>query len=175
MITQPVVNWSHSHKLVRRRIPVQVSYQSDIKKAMALMVEAAAEERRILANPAPRTLLKGFGSDGVDLELRMWIQDPQDGVSNIASDVMIRIWDKFLDNDIEFPYPQRVVHLKTDTPPEELAVEFVLRANTISKGENLCLLCVLFYAWLSRMLFIQFYMSRRWLWRLVIYFRLMLP
>jgi small-conductance mechanosensitive channel len=123
MITQPVVNWSHSHKLVRRRIPVQVSYQSDIKKAMVLMVEAASEERRILANPAPRTLLKGFGSDGVDLELRMWIQDPQDGVSNIASDVMIRIWDKFLDNDIEFPYPQRVVHLKTDTPPEELSGE----------------------------------------------------
>jgi len=114
MITQPVVNWSHSHKLVRRRVPLQVSYQSDIKKAMALMIEAASEEQRVLGNPAPKTLLKGFGSDGVDLELRMWIQDPQDGVSNIASDVMIRIWDKFLDNDIEFPYPQRVVHLKTD-------------------------------------------------------------
>ncbi|UTW54846.1 mechanosensitive ion channel family protein [Kordiimonas sp. SCSIO 12610] len=120
MITQPVVNWSHSHKLVRRRIPVQVSYQSDIKKAMSLMVDAASEEQRILANPAPKTLLKGFGADGVDLELRMWIQDPQDGVSNIASDVMIRIWDKFLDNDIEFPYPQRVVHLKTDVPSGEM-------------------------------------------------------
>ena len=115
MITQPVVNWSHSHSLVRRRIPVQVSYESDIHKAMDLMVAAAAEESRVLADPAPRTLMRGFGENGVDLELRMWINDPQNGVSNIASSVMLRIWDKFRQEDIEFPYPQRVVHVKHDT------------------------------------------------------------
>jgi len=111
MITQPVVNWSHSHKLVRRRIPVQVDYKSDIRVAMQLMIDAADEESRVLSHPAPKTLLRGFGSDGVDLELRMWIQDPQDGVSNIASDVMLHIWDKFHENGVEFPYPQRVVHI----------------------------------------------------------------
>jgi len=112
MITQPVLNWSHSNRLVRRRIPVQVSYSSDIRQAMELMVEAAAEEKRTLKTPAPRTLMRGYGENGVDLELRMWIEDPQNGVSNIASDVMLRIWDKFHENDIEFPYPQRVVHVK---------------------------------------------------------------
>lgn len=114
MITQPVINWSHSHRLVRRRVPVQISYESDLRKAMDLMVEAAQAEGRVLNNPAPRTLVKGFGADGVDLELRMWIEDPQHGVSNIASDVMLHIWDLFHDNDIEFPYPQRVVHLRQD-------------------------------------------------------------
>ncbi|NVJ96978.1 MAG: mechanosensitive ion channel [Alphaproteobacteria bacterium] len=114
MITQPVVNWSHSHRLVRRRIPVQISYESDLRKAMDLMVEAAIAEGRVLNNPAPRTLVKGFGADGVDLELRMWIEDPQHGVSNIASDVMLHIWDLFHENNIEFPYPQRVVHLRQD-------------------------------------------------------------
>ncbi len=114
MITQPVVNWSHSHRLVRRRVPVQVSYDSDIRKAMDLMVEAASREQRVLNNPAPRTLIKGFAADGVDLELRMWIEDPQHGVSNIASDVMLHIWDLFHENDIEFPFPQRVVHLRHD-------------------------------------------------------------
>lgn len=117
MITQPVINWSHSHRLVRRRVPVQVSYDSDIRKAMDLMVAAAAEESRVLDNPAPRTLLKGFGADGVDLELRMWIEDPQHGVSNVASDVMLHIWDKFHEEGIEFPYPQRVVHIKHDDAP----------------------------------------------------------
>ena len=112
MITQPVTNWSHSHRLVRRRVPVQVSYGSDIRKAMELMVEAAQEEQRILRDPAPRTLLRGFGDNGVDLELRMWINDPQNGVSNVASAVMLRIWDKFTENKIEFPFPQQVVHLK---------------------------------------------------------------
>lgn len=114
MITQPVTNWSHTHRLVRRKIPVQVAYESDVKKAMALMVTAAAEQSRVLKVPEPRTLMKGFGESGVDLELRMWIDDPQHGVSNIASDVMIRIWDLFHENDIEFPYPQRVVHVKND-------------------------------------------------------------
>ncbi|MBV1900645.1 MAG: mechanosensitive ion channel [Kordiimonadaceae bacterium] len=112
MITQPVVNWSHSHNMVRRRIPVQVAYESDIHKAMDLMVAAAVEEKRVLADPAPRTLMRGFGENGVDLELRMWINDPEQGVSNIASNVMLRIWDAFHKEGIEFPYPQRVVHVK---------------------------------------------------------------
>ncbi|MBO6505000.1 MAG: mechanosensitive ion channel [Kordiimonadaceae bacterium] len=112
MITQPVTNWSHTHRLVRRKIPVQVSYESDVKKAMDLMVQAASEQARTLKVPEPRTLMKGFGESGVDLELRMWIDDPQHGVSNIASEVMIRIWDLFQENDIEFPYPTRVVHVK---------------------------------------------------------------
>ncbi len=119
MITQPVVNWSHSHRLVRRRIPVQVSYNSDVKEAMALMVEAAAEEKRILKKPAPRTLVRGFGESGVDLELRMWIDDPQNGVSNIASNVMLRIWDKFNEKGVEFPFPQRVVHVKHENIDSE--------------------------------------------------------
>ncbi|MFC3052458.1 mechanosensitive ion channel family protein [Kordiimonas pumila] len=112
MITQPVVNWSHTHSLVRRKIPVQVSYESDIKKAMDLMNEAGLEEDRVLKVPEPRTLLKNFGENGVDLELRMWIEDPQNGVSNIASAVMLRIWDKFHEHGIEFPYPHMVVELK---------------------------------------------------------------
>lgn len=114
MITQPVVNWSHSNLLVRRKIPVQVSYGSDLEQAMALMNAAAAEEGRVLADPAPRTLIKGFGADGVDLELRMWISDPENGVSNIASAVMMHIWHKFNAAGVEFPYPQRVVHLRKD-------------------------------------------------------------
>ncbi len=114
MITQPVVNWSHSHKFVRRRIPVQVSYDSDVRKAMSLMRAAATETPRVLSSPEVKTLLRGFGSDGIDLELRMWLNDPGEGVSNVASEVMLKIWDKFKENDIEFPFPQRVVHIKND-------------------------------------------------------------
>lgn len=115
VITQPVINWSHSDRNVRRRIPIQVSYSSDIKKAMALMVEAAQETARILDKPVPKTLLRGFGSDGVDLELRFWIDDPFNGVSNVASDVMVKIWDLFHEHGIEFPFPQRDVHITADS------------------------------------------------------------
>lgn len=114
MITQPVVNWSHSHRLVRRRVPLQVAYNTDLDQAMALMIDAAREEVRVQSTPEPKVLLKAFGPDGIDLELRMWITDPQNGVSNIASAVMLRIWTKFKDAGIEFPFPQRVVHIARD-------------------------------------------------------------
>lgn len=120
MITESVVNWSHSNKLVRRRIPLQISYESDLKRAMALMNEAAAEESRVLSHPAPKTLLRSFGESGIDLELRLWIQDPQDGVANIASAVMMRIWDKFHANGIDFPYPHRVVRIENTEGPKQL-------------------------------------------------------
>ncbi len=114
MITEHVVNWTHSHKNVRRKIPVQISYESDLKLAMALMVEAANEHARTLKHPEAKCLIKAFGSDGIDLELRLWINDPHNGVSNIASDIMETIWNKFQSQGIEFPYPQRVVHVKYD-------------------------------------------------------------
>ncbi|MEZ5758131.1 MAG: mechanosensitive ion channel [Emcibacteraceae bacterium] len=111
IITQPVINWTFSDKKVRRHLPLNVSYNSDIEKAMDLMLEAAAESPRVIKNPAARALVKGFGDNGVDLELRMWIRDSENGVTNIASEVYLKIWHKFNANGIEFPYPQRDVHI----------------------------------------------------------------
>ncbi|MGH7123834.1 MAG: hypothetical protein ACREFI_05640, partial [Stellaceae bacterium] len=47
------------------------------------------------------------------LELRIWIQDPRNGVGNVKSEVLLQIWDRFRANGILFPYPQRDLHLKT--------------------------------------------------------------
>ena len=112
LITEPVVNWTHTDKLVRRKIPVQVSYESNVKEAMDIMRGCADKVERVLKHPMPVTLLKGFNSDGVDLELRIWISDPQNGVANVCSEVMVDIWDSFHEHNIEFPFPQRVVHFK---------------------------------------------------------------
>lgn len=133
MITQPVINWSHTHPRVRRKVPVQVSYSSDIDLAMKLMVDAASEHPRILEVPGPRCLLKEFGSDGVNLELRMWIQDPQNGVSNVASDVMLKIWESFHDKGIQFPFPQRSLHVESVKP--DVAELLTSRAPTGSGGQ----------------------------------------
>ena len=114
LITEPVINWTHTDQLVRQKIPVQISYGSDLKLAMKLMEESASKSLRVLRHPAPVVLLKGFNSDGVDLELRMWIGDPHNGVSNISSEVMMNIWDEFHAHDIEFPFPQRVLHIKKE-------------------------------------------------------------
>jgi len=113
LIVQRVENWSYSHNKIRLKIPVGVHYQSDVRKAIELCTRAAIDNPRILKDPEPACHLKGFGDSSVDLEIRMWIDDPQNGLSNIKSEVLLEIWDKFQENHIEIPYPQRDLHIKT--------------------------------------------------------------
>ncbi len=119
LITKGVENWSFSNNVVRLKIPIGVSYKSDIRKVIALCLEAADEVQRIVGDPKPACLLKGFGDSSVDLELRIWIEDPANGVSNVKSEVLLLVWDKFHENDIEIPFPQRDLHLK---PPADVSV-----------------------------------------------------
>jgi len=116
LISQRVENWSHSHQLVRVRMPIGIDYSADIHKAMELAVEAVGEVGRALDDPKPVCRLMGFGDNSVNLELRVWIKDPQHGIANITSDVLLRIWDLFAKNDINFPFPQRDLHIKSAVP-----------------------------------------------------------
>ena len=111
LITSRVVNWSYSTTLLRIRIGVGVSYGSDIHKVMELMIQAARSIDRVLDDPRPVCQLKNFGDSSIDMELRIWIQDPQNGVANVSSAVRVAIWDAFKANGIEIPFPQRVVHM----------------------------------------------------------------
>ncbi|MDA0703092.1 MAG: mechanosensitive ion channel [Proteobacteria bacterium] len=113
IITQQVVNWSYSNNAVRLRLPIGAAYKSDVRLAMKLCLEAAAEVPRVLERPAPVCLLIGFGDSAVDLQLRLWIDDPQNGVSNVKSAVLLLVWDKFHEHGIEIPFPQRDLHLRS--------------------------------------------------------------
>jgi len=117
LITNSVINWSYSDRAVRLKLPIGVSYDSDIEKVRELCVKAALDCPRILRRPAPLCLLKGFGDSSVDLELRAWIEDPEEGVSNVSSDVLLRVWHLFHEHGIEIPYPKRDVYLR-EVPPE---------------------------------------------------------
>ncbi|MBU1002024.1 MAG: mechanosensitive ion channel [Proteobacteria bacterium] len=111
LITSQVVNWSFSDNKVRLKVPVGVSYGTDVHQALALMKQAAAGLPRILDTPAPVALFLGFGDSSLDLELRVWIDDPRNGVTNIVSVVNLAILDAFRAKGIVIPFPQRDVHL----------------------------------------------------------------
>ncbi|MBU0515944.1 MAG: mechanosensitive ion channel [Proteobacteria bacterium] len=111
LITQQVINWSFSAKEVRLKIPVGVAYDTDVPRAMELMIAAARETSRVLDDPQPSCQLKDFGDSAIDLELRIWIADPQHGISNVRSQLRLKIWEKFKEAGIEIPFPQRDVHL----------------------------------------------------------------
>ena len=113
LITQQVVNWSFTDKLVRLKIAVGISYNSNVHTAIDLVIAAARDVPRILDDPAPVCHVKNFGDNSVDLELRVWIGDPEKGISNVSSEVRLAIWDAFGENGIEIPFPQRDVHIKS--------------------------------------------------------------
>ncbi|MBT8124606.1 MAG: mechanosensitive ion channel [Gammaproteobacteria bacterium] len=113
MIISRVENWSYSHDNLRLRIPVGIHYKSDVNKAIELCLEAAADVQRVMTLPKPACLMKGFGDSSVDLEIRIWIRDPMSGCSNVKSEVLLGVWNKFHEHGIEIPYPQRDLHLRS--------------------------------------------------------------
>jgi small-conductance mechanosensitive channel len=112
LITNPVINWSYSDPRVRLKLPVRVSYQSDPELAMQLMLQATTGHPRVITDPAPVARLMSFGDHGIDLELRFWIPDPQEGVNNVRSDVNRAIWRLFKQHGIVIPVAQREVKLE---------------------------------------------------------------
>lgn len=111
LITSEVTNWSYSDRNVRVKIPVSISYNDDPRQAMDLMTKAANANNRVLSDPAAQVRLRQFGDNGIDLELRLWLDDPEQGVGSVVSDVNLAIWDAFKENNITIPFPQRDVHL----------------------------------------------------------------
>ena len=115
LVTTPVENWSYSNDLVRLKIPIGISYKCDPRKAISLILEAAGDVSRVLKEPKTVVLMKGFGDSSVDLEARIWINDPRNGISNVKSEVLLRVWDRFHAAGIEIPYPQRDLHIRSNS------------------------------------------------------------
>jgi small-conductance mechanosensitive channel len=120
LITNQVINWSYSNKLLRLKIPIGIGYGSDIPQAMELMV-AAAQIDRVLTDPKPACLLIGFGDNSVNFQLRLWIRDPEHGIANLKSQVLLGVWERFQQHGIDLPFPQRVLHHKS-VPGLEVAI-----------------------------------------------------
>ncbi len=110
-ITNKVVNWTYSNKKGRVDIPIGVSYKSDIKKARELIIEAAREHPRCINDPVPECYLREYADSSVNFLLLFWVDDVIEGRYKPQSEVMFSIWDKFKENNISIPFPQRDIHI----------------------------------------------------------------
>jgi len=115
LITSEVINWSYSDRHVRVRIPVQISYSDDPEAAMQIMLDASKANDRVLEHPAPQVRMLSFGDNGINLELRLWLSDPEEGVGSVKSDVNLSIWKGFKEHKITIPFPQRDVRMINET------------------------------------------------------------
>lgn len=119
-MTEGVINWSRSDRIVRLHAPFGVSYStSDMRFVQNLAREAAAEVDRVMDNPGPVCNLIEYGDSSVNFDLRFWITDPQNGMANVRSEVLLGLWERLRENDIEIPFPQRDLHVRTwNDPPQ---------------------------------------------------------
>ncbi|HXZ69223.1 MAG TPA: mechanosensitive ion channel domain-containing protein, partial [Alphaproteobacteria bacterium] len=92
-VSHGVENWSHTERAVRLKLPFGISYASDPHAAIAVAIEAAKTIERVLKYPEPTCLLTSFGDSAINLELRVWINDPENGVGNVKSQIFLKLWD----------------------------------------------------------------------------------
>lgn len=112
LMTSTVENWSYSSRDVRVKVPVPVAYGSDLVLAERLLLEAAMELPRALKHKEPQAWLASFGDNAILFEVQVWIEDPEDGVGNLRSDLLKSIWRKFRVSGVEIPFPQTDIRIK---------------------------------------------------------------
>ena len=126
LVVTTVLNHSYTNRDTRVTIALQISYDSDLELAMRLMREVANTQPRVLRTPsAAEVFVVRFADSGIDLELGMWINDPEKGQLGLKSAINMGIWKAFGENGIRIPYPQREIRLIQPPPAasEDAALE----------------------------------------------------
>ena len=114
-ITKQVVNWKLSHSRGRVAIEFGVAYGSDLEQARQLALVAAREHSQALQDPEPQCYLEAFGDNSINFSLLFWIQDVDAGRRAPKSEVMMELWRKLSEAGIEIPFPQRDLHIVSDS------------------------------------------------------------
>ncbi len=115
-ITEPVTNETYGDNRKRVRIAVGVAYGSDTARVHDALLNVARATPNVLAAPPPQVLFKDFGESSLDFELLAWLADPRDE-NAVASETRFAIDRAFRERGIEIPFPQRDVHLRSESPP----------------------------------------------------------
>jgi potassium efflux system protein len=114
-VTGRLLNWSLSDQVTRVIVPVGIAYGSDVQQAMSLMMAAAEEDERVLADPAPYVIFASFGDNALSLELRCFLESVEHRLSTVSK-LHEAINSKFNEAGIVIAFPQRDVHLDTSRP-----------------------------------------------------------
>lgn len=109
----PVINWSHNDPSVRFRIPVSVSYSSNVDQVIRLLLQVGKESPDVLQHPPPDIRLKEFGDNGIHFELLVWTNTYTHLRGKFISKMNVSIIKKFHEHGITIPFPQRDLHLKS--------------------------------------------------------------
>lgn len=115
-ITENVINWSHNAALTRFDVNVGVAYGTNPEKVREVLLQCAQEIKEISKskNNVPSVRLTNFGGSSLDFQLLFWSKNVF-LIENTKSDLRFIIANKFMENDIQIPFPQRDIHIKSGT------------------------------------------------------------
>ena len=130
-----VINWSHQNPLSRIHIPVGVAYNSDPNMVRQVLLEAANNCSEVLSYPQADVWFKGFGDSALEFELLVWIKNPSKQLP-LTSDLYFSIFATLTKHQIEIPFPQRDLHLRSglSLPMEQALLEFVNKTQKHSQS-----------------------------------------
>jgi small-conductance mechanosensitive channel len=112
-INSRVINWSHNNRRIRLNFPVGVSYKEDPEKIRILLTEIANANPGILPSPEPYVLFAEFGDSSLNFNLLVWTSEYIDRPKILKSELYYEIFRKFKEHNVEIPFPQRDIHLKS--------------------------------------------------------------
>jgi len=118
LVKATVHNITYPDPHIRLAIDVGVSYSSDMALVKQIMLDAATGHDRVLKDPKPFYLFQEYGDSSLNVSLRCYISDP-DQLWNVSSELRDEILSQFRVNNVEIPFPQRVVTMVKDKPPED--------------------------------------------------------
>ncbi len=111
-IISKVTNWTFNNHRVRVEIKIHISYDSDVRKAQEIILQAANEHPRCLKYPEAECYVDSFLDNSIGLTMFFWVGDVALGRMGPKNDVMIKILERFRENDIHIPMPQREMVIK---------------------------------------------------------------
>ena len=112
-INSKVINWSLTDRRVRLNVPIGVSYNEDPERVRKILLEVARENKFVLEDPVADVLFEAFGDSSLNFNLRVWTEEFIDKPLVLRSHLNYAIFKKFRENNIEIPYPQRDIHIKS--------------------------------------------------------------
>ena len=116
-IANTVTNFSHGDPKVRVRLPIGIAYGSDVEKFKQGMIEVAKANPDVMKNPEPDVFFIGFGDSSLDFELAVWADDQAFRPIRFRSGLYYAIEAKLRELEIEIPFPQRDLHIRSSSHP----------------------------------------------------------
>lgn len=117
LINASVGNWTHRNRLGRSEIAIGASYDADPRRVMEILAEIVTSHPKVLKNPEPLVEFVRFGESSLDFEARFFLADLFDGIA-VRNELRLQIFERFREEGIEIPFPQRSLRIHVDGKPE---------------------------------------------------------